>query len=127
MTIGKSDMLSWAPPIIFIYLVKVGKHPSSNGFMSLIQKSHFPVLSCAHNLLSCSNFEGLFGRYDNVMTIRGSDTLSAALQLITIYLRDAMKYSSYTQTRILLQHSVTFPRLIWCPKIDILLEIEVFI
>ncbi len=73
MTIGRSNMLTWALPIILIYLMKVGKYPSSNGFMSLIRHIiTFPKLILAHNLLSCSNFEGLFGRNDTVMTIRGS-------------------------------------------------------
>ena len=57
-----------------------------------------------------------------MLTIWGEDTLPEAFPTIFIYLREVMRHSTNNGYPSF-GHSVTFPRLISCPKLVILLEI----
>ena len=68
------------------------------------------------------HFRGVLGRKDTVLTTRGSQISAEAILIILIHLQEVGKHSS-SNGWMSLHHSVTFPRLIWCSKLDILLEI----
>ena len=74
----------------------------------------------AQNWTFWFKFESIFDRNDTMMTIRESHTLSEALLFLLIYLREVGKCSSSNRC-MSLRYSVIFPRLIWCPKLAILL------
>ena len=69
----------------------------------------------------CLKFESSFGRRDTVPTMMGSDALLDVLQILLIYPREVSE-PSRSNICLSLQQSVIFPRLMWCPKLVILLE-----
>ena len=82
--------------------------------------------SGVQNWLFCLKVEGSFCRNNTVMTMRLLVMLSEARSIIHIGPREVRKHSS-SNGCLFLQQSVTFPRLIWCPKLVILHEIWGFI
>ena len=68
----------------------------------------------------------MFGRKDTTLTIRGSDMLLGALPIILTYPRKVGKHSS-SNGCLYSCHSVTFPGLIWCSKLVILLQMIEFV
>ena len=84
--------------------------------------SHFPSQSGAQNCLFCLKFRCLFGRKGTVLTIRGSNIISKTISPICIHLSKIWKYSR-SNGCLSLWYIIIFPRLIWCSKLDILLEI----
>ena len=69
----------------------------------------------------CLKFESSFGRKDTVLTMMESDGLLDVLQILLIYPREVSE-PSRSNIWLSLQQSVIFPRLMWCPKLVILLE-----
>ena len=68
----------------------------------------------------------VFSRKDTLLTIRVYYMLADALPNILIYLMDVQKHSR-SNACLFLWHRVTFPWLMWCSKLVILLEIWAFI
>ena len=69
----------------------------------------------------CLKFESSFGRKDTVLTMMESDGLLDVLQILLIYPGEVSE-PSRSNICLSLQQSVIFPRLMWCPKLIILLE-----
>ena len=68
--------------------------------------SHLSDCSGAQNEIFCFNIESTFGRKDTLLIIRGPDTLSEALEIILIHLREVRKHSSSNRC-VSLQHRPT--------------------
>ena len=120
------DMLSEAIPIIIIHLRKVRKHSSTNGCRSLWHSVAFPRLIWSLKLVILVNIWCCFCKNDTVLAIRRLGMMPEALPAIAIYLSKGGKHSSSNGCQSL-WHSATFPGLIWCPKLVILLEIWDFL
>ena len=102
-------------PTILIYLREVMRHSTNNGCLSFGHSVTFPrLISCPKLRLFCLNKGSSFGRKDSVLITRGSDTLSEALAIILIYVREVRKRPSSSGCPSLGQ-IVLFPGLIWCP------------
>ena len=115
LTIRGDDTLPESCPTILIYLREVMRHSTNNGCLSFGHSITFPrLISCPKLRLFGLNKGSSFGRKDTVLITRGSDTLSEALAIILIYVREVRKRPSSSGCPSLVQ-IVLFPGLIWCP------------
>jgi len=93
--------------------------------LSLWHSITFPMLIWCPKRVILLKLRGAARIKDAVLTRRGLDMLLGALSIICIYLVYVMKHTS-SNGCLSLWHSIIFPVLIWCVKLDILLEIGGF-
>ena len=124
LTTGGPYILSDALSILLKHTWEVRKYPSSNGWMSLWHSgvTFSGLIWCSTMDILTWHFRGVLGRKDTVLNTRGSQISAEAILIILIHQQEVGKHSS-SNGWMFLHHSVTFPRLIWCSKLDILLEI----
>ena len=125
LTITGYNMLSDAFSIMLIHLREVRKYSISKVCM-LLQQHHvtFPgMIRCPKLVVLLKICACIFGRKDTVLTIRESNLLFLTLPIILSHPRMVLK-GSRSNGCMSSQHIVTFSRLIWCPKLIILLELE---
>ena len=85
LIIRRSNALSEALIIIVIHLWEVRKQSSSNGCLSLRHSVTYPMLIWYPNIdYFAYRFESSIGTNNNVLTIRGSDTLSEVCTIILV-------------------------------------------
>ncbi len=107
---------------ILIELREIMKHSSSYEYLSLPHNVTFPKLIwCTRLILYLEIWDPVSCSKDSMLTLRGSDTLSEALPIILIHLRQVMKYSS-SNGCMSLRHSTILLKLIWSSNLIIFLE-----
>ena len=91
------------------------KHPSSNGCL-FVQHSltYKGMMRCQKSVILLVKLR-FFCRKVTVLTMRGLDTLSDALQTILMHLGEFVKHSS-SNGRLSVQHIVIFCGMMWCEK-----------
>ena len=100
----------------------LGDTPAAMNACPYETASNCPGWSVVRNWLFCLKFESSLGRKDTAFTMRGSNMVSKSFHIILIHIREVREHSSSNEC-MSLWHSVTFPRLMWCPNLVILSKI----